>query len=147
MKISERKLDYERFGEVIFDEKVPSDLMNKNEALDPIMKVLFDQQLIDDKLKMGTRLALDEAFTNSIRHGNQNIPKKMVNILIFSDVKRWSIVFEDEGEGFPPQELPDFDQTENLFAEGGRGLFLMHYYMDEVAYIGKGNILQLIKNL
>ncbi|PCJ57212.1 MAG: hypothetical protein COA79_16935 [Planctomycetota bacterium] len=147
MTIPERNPEIERFGEVIFEEKVPSVLVKKNDTLDPIMTTLFDHKLIDEELKMGTRLALDEAFTNAIRHGNQNIPEKMVKILIFSESKRWSIVFEDEGEGFAPKELPDFEQSEFLFAEGGRGLFLMHYYMDDVIYIGTGNIIQLIKNL
>lgn len=131
----------EKFGEVIFSTVMPSSIMHKNDILDQVMASINKVGLLDDE--MGIRLALDEALSNSIIHGNKRDPDKNVKVELFFENNRWGIIFEDEGEGFIPKEIPDFNDPETLFAEGGRGLFLMHHYMDKVSYCGRGNIIQL----
>jgi len=92
------------------------------------------------------RLALDEALSNAIRHGNQNDPKKHVTVEyeITEDTARICIC--DEGTGFKPSELPDPTLDENLERPHGRGVMLIQAYMTEVSYNGRGNCVTMIKH-
>lgn len=133
----------EKFGKTVFSIKMPSMIDSKNAVLDDILKTLAELNLMDNE--MGIRLSLDEALSNCIIHGNKRNPDKQVSIEVFYKGKKWGVIFEDEGEGFIPKEIPDFNDPVHLMAEGGRGVFLMHYYMDKVTYCGKGNVLELVK--
>lgn len=141
--LANRKPKPEKFGEIIFSIKMPSIIDIKNQVLDDILSCLTKVKLMDDE--MGIRLSLDEALSNCIIHGNKRNPDKSVKIEVFYKGKKWGVIFEDEGEGFIPKEIPDFSDPADLMAEGGRGVFLMHYYMDKVSYCGKGNILELVR--
>ena len=141
--LAKRKPLPEKFGEIIFSTKMPSIIDSKNEVLDNILETLTKHKLMDDE--MGIRLSLDEALSNCIIHGNKRDPEKKVSIELFFKGKKWGVIFEDEGDGFIPKEIPDFNDPVNLLAEGGRGVFLMHYYMDKVSYCGKGNVLELVR--
>lgn len=141
--LAKRKPLPEKFGETIFSIKMPSIIDSKNQVLDDILATLDKLKLMDDE--MGIRLSLDEALSNCIIHGNKRNPDKLVSIEVFYKGKKWGVIFEDEGEGFVPKEIPNFDDPANLMAEGGRGVFLMHYYMDKVSYCGKGNVLELVR--
>lgn len=92
------------------------------------------------------RLALDEALSNAIRHGNQNNPKKHVTVEyeITEDAARICIC--DEGTGFKPDDLPDPTLDENLERPHGRGVMLIQAYMTEVSYNGRGNCVTMIKH-
>ncbi len=138
-----RKERPDRFGTVFYTKTIPAVIAIKNDVIDDILDGLRKLSLLDDE--MGIRLCLDEAICNSIQHGCDEDPNKKVTVECYSEGIRWGVVFTDEGEGFPPRDLPDFSNPENLFAEGGRGLFLMNYYMDSMEYCGKGNILELTK--
>ena len=54
-------------------------------------------------------------------------------------------VIRDDGGGFNPGCLPDPRDPENLVRPCGRGLLLMHSFMDEVNYNEVGNEVKLIK--
>lgn len=92
------------------------------------------------------RLALDEALSNAIRHGNQNNPKKTVTVEyeVTDDQARISIC--DEGPGFKPAELPDPTLDENLERPHGRGVMLIQAYMTEVSYNSRGNCVTMVKH-
>ena len=60
------------------------------------------------------RLALEEALTNAIRHGNRSNPQKNVTVQYQVDSGRVVIEVEDQGEGFDPQAVPDPTRVENL---------------------------------
>ena len=49
------------------------------------------------------------------------------------------ISIADEGDGFNPDDVPDPTAEDNLEIPSGRGLMLMHSFMDSVAYNDKGN--------
>ena len=55
------------------------------------------------------------------------------------------IVITDEGSGFNLADVPDPTAIENLERPCGRGLMLMRHYMTEVAFLGRGNIVQMSK--
>ena len=53
---------------------------------------------------------------------------------------------EDQGAGFDVSKLPDFDDPESLMSSG-RGLLLIHSFMDVVEWNDKGNCIKMIKHI
>ncbi len=90
------------------------------------------------------RLALEEALTNAIRHGNRSDPQKNVTVQYQVDAGRVVIEVEDQGEGFDPQSVPDPTRVENLEIPAGRGIILMRAYMTEVRFTAPGNRVRMI---
>ncbi len=88
------------------------------------------------------QLGLQEALVNAVRHGNDSDPAKNLRIrrILTPNWLIWQI--QDEGNGMPDQarlgSLP-----EELDANDGRGLFLIHQCFDDIRWSRKGNRLQL----
>ena len=53
------------------------------------------------------KLALEEALTNAIKHGNGNDVGKKVYVRFAVDKSRAVIFVRDEGSGFDPGRVPD----------------------------------------
>jgi serine/threonine-protein kinase RsbW len=78
-------------------------------------------------------LALQEALSNAVVHGNGMDAHKLVRIRCQCALgKGVSIVVRDQGHGFDPKAVPDPLAVERLEAEHGRGIHLMKLAMDEV---------------
>ena len=88
-------------------------------------------------------LAVSEAATNGIVHGNQLDESKSVEISAFQDGDLLIFETRDEGDGFEPEKLPDPLADENLLKTSGRGVFLMEEYADEVEFSDGGTKLSL----
>ena len=91
-------------------------------------------------------LALEEAFINAIRHGNEMDPDKGVKVDYSVDSEKFEVWIEDEGPGFDPESVPDPRCGENLYKPNGRGLLLMRSYMDVVEYCGSGNKVHMVRH-
>lgn len=85
------------------------------------------------------RLALEEALTNAVRHGNKNDPKRTVTLQCDISERETTLDVQDQGEGFDPQAVPDPTATENLDIPSGRGLMLMKSFMADVHVHPPGN--------
>lgn len=85
-------------------------------------------------------LTLSEAVNNAITHGNKENPEKKVSIKTRYDRNNavLSISVEDEGEGFDPEAIPDPLKEENLLNEGGRGVYLIEQYADDLKFTHEG---------
>jgi CheY-like chemotaxis protein len=92
------------------------------------------------------KLAITEAITNAMEHGNKWDEAKTVCITMQCDKNRIEISILDQGDGFEVSELPDPTDEVNLLSERGRGVFLMRSIMDEVHYAKPGNCITLIKH-
>src|SRR5258706_11101820 len=80
-------------------------------------------------------LALREAMSNAILHGNRMDPRKLVHVRCCCEgPKGVFIVVRDQGAGFDPNTVPNPLVVENLEAENGRGIHLMKLAMDEVSF-------------
>ena len=95
--------------------------------------------------RFAIRLAVEEALTNAIRHGNCGDPAKHVTITYHISPNRFEISICDEGCGFAPEELPDPTAEENLSRPHGRGVMLMHAYMTAITYNDTGNCVTMVK--
>lgn len=99
---------------------------------------------LEDDFKSRIMLALNEAATNAIVHGNKEDPEKKVFIEAQLDNDRVQISVEDQGEGFKPETVPNPVSEENLLNTGGRGLFFMEQFADDVTYSNGGRTVTLI---
>lgn len=83
-------------------------------------------------------LALSEAVNNAIIHGNNQDPDKKVYINVSLEDRSLTLSVRDEGEGFDPASIPDPLKEENLLKEGGRGIYLIKQYADDVRFSEEG---------
>jgi serine/threonine-protein kinase RsbW len=97
------------------------------------------------------RLAVDEAYTNIIKHAYKNTPKEKVNIEIGSDSNHLWITLIDKGKSFDPSSYSEPDLMKRIKEKkrGGMGVYLIRKLMDQVQYNRKGhtNEIRMVKNL
>lgn len=98
-----------------------------------------------DEDVFAVHLALEEAFTNAIKHGNKMVTSKEVKIEYAISPDKAEISVTDQGQGFNPQDIPDPRCGGNIYKTGGRGLFLIRSYMDVVDFNNKGTCLHMVK--
>jgi serine/threonine-protein kinase RsbW len=77
-------------------------------------------------------LSIREAVTNAILHGNKNDAKIPVLLSFRQSRDRLVVTVTDQGEGMDESKLPDPRDPENLLKPGGRGIFLVKSFMDNV---------------
>lgn len=97
-------------------------------------------------LESNLKLALVEALTNAIEHGNQRETGKLVRVDASLKSNTLEVTIQDEGPGFDHQRQVDPTKEENLLSERGRGIFLMRSILDEVHYNETGNAVTLVKH-
>jgi serine/threonine-protein kinase RsbW len=129
-----------RWDEVV----VPNDLRSAKQPESLILRRLSDLNYSED-VTFAIKLALEEALTNAIKHGNRNDTSKQLVVKFHIDPQRALIVVRDEGPGFSPQEVPDPTADENLERPSGRGIMLMQAYMTKVRYNDRGNEVWMLK--
>ncbi|MBD3615276.1 MAG: ATP-binding protein [Gracilimonas sp.] len=117
------------------------------EKVEGLLTGLQDDLGFNDELYARMMLAVSEAATNGIVHGNQLDESKTVKISAYRDNNKLLFNTEDQGEGFDRDELPNPLAEENLLKTGGRGVFLMEEYADEVSYSEDGTKLTLVFEL
>jgi serine/threonine-protein kinase RsbW len=93
-------------------------------------------------------LALREALSNAMLHGNRLEAHKLVHVRCRCDFgSGLSVVVRDQGQGFDPDEVPDPLAVENLRSEHGRGIHLMKLAMEEVSFERGGTEVHMRKKL
>ncbi len=95
--------------------------------------------------RFGIRLAVEEALSNAIRHGNALDDDKEVGIRCRVTQDKFWIEITDQGAGFDVTELPDPTAPENLTKPSGRGVLLIQNFMTQAYYSEKGNCLVMEK--
>ncbi len=100
----------------------------------------------DKDATFAIHLALEEALTNAIVHGNTHDPSKKVQVEYIITPTKFDITITDQGPGFTPEDTPDPRTEENRAKSNGRGLFLMRTYMDMVEYNDTGNCVHMVKH-
>ena len=125
----------------------------------------------NEMLWMQIAMALDESLVNAILHGNLEVssdlrqlddgkgfvdlvnerkhqsPYKERRVAIEMRVNRdqAEFVITDDGVGFNVAALPDPTDAANLEKAGGRGLLLIHSFMDSVQHNAIGNQITMVK--
>ncbi|MGV3485830.1 MAG: response regulator [Planctomycetaceae bacterium] len=125
----------------------------------------------NEMLWMQIAMALDEALVNAIFHGNLEASSdlrqiddgkpfvdmvnhrktiapykdRQVAVSMSIDRQQATFVITDDGPGFDVSSLPDPTDPSNLEKAGGRGLLLIHSFMDSVHHNERGNQITLVK--
>ena len=103
---------------------------------------------VGDDAAFGIDMAVREAVTNAVLHGNRQNEDKTVDITLKSSPDAVEISVHDQGPGFNPEAVPDPTAQENILKASGRGIFFMRSFMDEVDWLmrpGGGTTVRMLK--
>lgn len=132
--------------ELIHNLILESDPKNVAEV-EPFVRQVFREYNLDESNFGNILIALTEAVSNAIIHGNHALANKKVIVSTVAYPQKISFTVEDEGQGFNPLNLPDPTAPENLLTLGGRGVFLMQQLADKITFFERGRIVQMDFNL
>src|SRR5262245_23954883 len=109
-----------------------------------------EKLLVPNKILANTKLAVDEACTNVVKHGYRG-ESGFIEVVITGNGREFSIAIKDTGRSFDLRNVksPDLKMYVETRKRGGLGVFLMNQLMDEVRYRAghDGNVLAMSKRL
>jgi serine/threonine-protein kinase RsbW len=92
------------------------------------------QYEVDETTENAILIAVIEAGTNAIQHGNCFAADKSVVFEFHVDPRTIVVEVDDYGTGFDPTKVGDPTDASSLLSPHGRGVFLMLELMDEVRF-------------
>ena len=98
---------------------------------------------VDEDYYGNILVALTEAVTNAIQHGNKYDANKSINLAIETAKDEIKFTVQDQGDGFDFDNLPDPTDPVNIEKPNGRGIFLMRHLADEVEFHNEGRSVEL----
>ena len=113
------------------DLKFPSRIEAVAEAAAAVSDFMKSLGLSED-VAFGVDMAVREAITNAVVHGNKLDAAKVVELRLRNTPEAFEITVHDQGTGFNPNDVPDPTKEENILKTSGRGIFFMRNFMDEV---------------
>lgn len=113
--------------------------LGEMDKLDTFVNELQEWASLDQQQRDRIMLPLSEAINNAILHGNKLQEHKPVTIVAELRNQRLTVSVKDEGAGFDPDEVPDPLKKENLLKEGGRGIYLIREYADDIDFQNNGS--------
>ena len=129
----------------LLDRSMPADSEAIATVVDAISETLA-QLVVPEQKRLEVALAVQEALANAVVHGCGNDPSKRVRCQLKSDPHgRIVIIVTDPGPGFSPELQPDPKRNENLYADHGRGVYLIRQLMDEVHFERSGSEIMMWK--
>ena len=136
-----------------------------------MQQTMREMGLFDEAGRLQIGIALEEVLLNAMFHGNLELssslreadkptyhevarvrakesPYRERRIFVEASFSPSGAEFKirDQGPGFDPKTLPDPTDPANLHQVSGRGLLLIHAFMDAVAFNDTGNEVRLTKN-
>jgi len=111
--------------------RFPSRIEAVSEAAAAVSEFL-SRMGIDEGTAFGVDMAVREAVTNAVLHGNKLDEAKVVDLKLSNSPEAFEIIVHDQGRGFNPSDIPDPTKEENLLKTSGRGIFFMRNFMDTV---------------
>jgi len=87
-----------------------------------------------DEAAFGIDMAVREAVTNAVLHGNLQDEAKTVEVTFVTSANAIEITVRDRGTGFKIENVPDPTDEPNLLKTSGRGIFFMRTFMDQVEW-------------
>ena len=118
--------------------KKEDDILVISSDLNELKKIEKFCSKISKKLSFGENkshnltIIVTELVNNAILHGNKSMKEKSVTLKATYHSDRLVVSVKDEGNGFDPSRLKDPTNPENLWNEGGRGIFLVKELSDKV---------------
>ncbi len=88
----------------------------------------------DGDESLNISLAVREAATNALIHGNGRDASKLVQVAFGVQKGSIEVEIQDQGSGFNPDDVVDPRDPTNVARTSGRGIFLMRSFMDSVTF-------------
>jgi serine/threonine-protein kinase RsbW len=127
-------------------ETVMMELNSQPESLITVEKIVEELKTkynVNEDAYGNMLVAVTEAVSNAIYHGNRLDPKKKIVLTYQHNDGNLSFTIADQGPGFDYYNLPDPTAPENLEKECGRGIFLMKHLSDQVIFSENGRVVEL----
>lgn len=124
--------------------EIPSE-MKLIYVVDSVISEILREMEFDEKAREQVNLAVIEAGTNAIKHGNKGDSNKIAHFQFGVYPEKITIKVRDEGEGFNIKQVDNPLNPENLLKTNGRGIFLIQMCMDEVEFNERGNEINMVK--
>ncbi len=116
------------------DATLQADIHAMSPVIESIMEIVKDMGCAAGR-EFEIELALNEALANAIEHGSAHDSAKRIQCCVACDHARGMlIIVRDPGPGFDPASIPNPVIGQNLFATGGRGIYLINQLVDEVRF-------------
>jgi serine/threonine-protein kinase RsbW len=127
------------------DAWIHSEIKATSPLVERLMRLIEGSHCITGQ-ESAVELALREALSNAVVHGNRLDAHKLVHVRCRCKVgKGISLTVSDQGQGFDPRTVSDSVIVENLEADHGRGIHLMKLAMDEVSFEQRGTEVHMCK--
>ena len=127
------------------DLTIPGNVEAIPTAVDMIMAAIHELECADGK-EFEIEVALTEALANAVEHGCRHDPGKKVEVWVGCEHDRGLlIVVRDPGPGFDPAQIPSPVEGKQIYAQGGRGVYLINRLMDHVQYERGGTEIRMRK--
>lgn len=128
------------------DNKQVMQLSSSQDSIMLVEKILQDlcaPYYVNEDIYGNMLVALTEAVTNAIQHGNKFDTTKKVILSCEGANDGLQFTITDQGSGFDPNVVPDPTSPENIEKPNGRGVFLMKHLADGVSYDDNGRTVKL----
>ena len=137
-----------RGGSVVeVDAWIPSDINAISPLVERLMRFIETSHCITGE-EHAVQLALREALSNAVVHGNRRDARKLVHVACRCKVGNGiRLIVSDQGQGFDADAIPDLVDVESLEAGQGRGIQLIKSAMDEVSFQRRGTEVHMSKRL
>jgi serine phosphatase RsbU (regulator of sigma subunit)/anti-sigma regulatory factor (Ser/Thr protein kinase)/transposase len=118
-----------------FSLKVPAEERHLAEIRDFVQET-GEKLLIPNRILANTKLAVDEACTNIVKHGYKDVPAGPIEVVITGNGREFSIALRDQGRPFDFRNVqrPNLDMYVENRKRGGLGVFIVNQLMDDVRY-------------
>ncbi len=123
---------------------IPSALPVAREVVEEVAQSLAAADWPEEGV-FAVRMGLDEAVANAVKHGNRGDESKRVGVEMRLYPDSIELKVRDQGEGFNPASVPDPTCCDFIERPHGRGVMLIHVYMNEVHYAPKGNEVTMVR--
>ena len=104
------------------------------EAVDGFVGDVAASAGFDADSTQDVQIAVHEAVTNAIVHGNGLDESRRVRLQVAVSPAGLEVRVQDQGRGFDPDDVPDPLAPENLCRSCGRGILFMRSLTDEVRF-------------
>ncbi len=105
---------------------------------------------LSEDAAFGLDMAVREAVTNAVLHGNKQDASKPVEIAFTGAGGELVVTVRDRGTGFDPASVDDPTAEQNLLKASGRGILFMRNFMDTVEWSSHpegGTVVRMTKKL
>ena len=151
--------------------EIPNDHAQTDDLSGRVMEELRQASFGNDSEMFRVTMALKEAVSNAIDHGNLELDSRLRDVhdpsyrelgdrrsqqLPYSDRRVYvtvaltpeslTLTVRDEGSGFDPEAVPDPSEIPHRQNAHGRGLMLIRSYMDHVTHDETGNTITMVRH-